>query len=340
MRKIAALVLCLALLLAGCGVTETTDYSSQTGKEITVSFDFGDRAGIYIGEYDENGFPHGYGVLTSERTDGTKWTYSGQWEHGHWNGYGSTVWEDGQIYAGEYSNDYVSGSGMYNLSGGEYAIGECDDSGLNGVGMHITTTGETIIGEYVDGVPTGWCAMYLAGVYDGYVFWGCFEDGESRGVCYTPSGDCVYAEYVQGKLIVTSNRVDDSKEKVEEETPPVDTVETETPETAPEESIPEETKQQITTGMRNAANRARKYLQFTAFSYSGLINQLKFEGYTDEEATYGADNCGADWNEQAVKKAKQYLDFSDFSKSGLISQLEFEGFTHEQAVYGAEQNGY
>ena len=50
-------------------------------------------------------------------------------------------------------------------------------------------------------------------------------------------------------------------------------------------------------------------------------------------------NCGADWNEQAVKKAAEYLEYSSFSRDGLISQLEFEGFTHEQAVHGVEENG-
>ena len=77
-----------------------------------------------------------------------------------------------------------------------------------------------------------------------------------------------------------------------------------------------------------------------AFSYSGLISQLEFEGYTTEEATYAADNCGADWKEQAAKKAKNYLDTMSFSRQGLIDQLEFEGFTSEQAVYGVTQNGY
>ena len=55
---------------------------------------------------------------------------------------------------------------------------------------------------------------------------------------------------------------------------------------------------------------------------------------------YAADNCDADWNEQAVKKAKQYLETTAFSRDGLIEQLEFEGYTAEQAAYGAEQNGY
>lgn len=71
-----------------------------------------------------------------------------------------------------------------------------------------------------------------------------------------------------------------------------------------------------------------------------MIDQLEFEGYSTEDATYAADHCGADWNEQAAKSAKNYLNFTSFSRKGLIEQLEFEGFTHEQAVYGVEQNGY
>ena len=76
-----------------------------------------------------------------------------------------------------------------------------------------------------------------------------------------------------------------------------------------------------------------------AFSYSGLIEQLEFEGFSTEDATYGADNCGADWMVQAEKKAKKYLDYTSFSHSGLVEQLEFEGFTPEQAEHGATSQG-
>ena len=95
-----------------------------------------------------------------------------------------------------------------------------------------------------------------------------------------------------------------------------------------------------TMEQKNALAKAKSYLNYTAFSRSGLISQLEYEGFSTESATYAVDNCGADWNEQAVKKAESYLKYSSFSKSGLIEQLEYEGFTHEQAVYGAEQNGY
>ena len=93
-------------------------------------------------------------------------------------------------------------------------------------------------------------------------------------------------------------------------------------------------------GEQNALKKAYQYLEYNAFSYTGLIDQLEFEGFSTNEATYAADACGADWNEQAALKAQQYLKYSAFSRSELIDQLEFEGFTHSQAVYGAEQNGY
>jgi hypothetical protein len=77
-----------------------------------------------------------------------------------------------------------------------------------------------------------------------------------------------------------------------------------------------------------------------AYSYSGLIKQLEYEQFTAEEAKYGADNCGADWNEQAAKKARSYLDIMAYSRQGLIDLLKYEGFTDEQAVYGVTANGY
>ena len=90
----------------------------------------------------------------------------------------------------------------------------------------------------------------------------------------------------------------------------------------------------MSAGQRNALESAKDYLDFMAFSYSGIIEQLEFEGYTHDEAIFAADNCGADWKEQAVKSAESYLEFSSFSRQGLKEQLEFEGFTAEEAEYG------
>lgn len=92
----------------------------------------------------------------------------------------------------------------------------------------------------------------------------------------------------------------------------------------------------VTTGMKNALRSALDYLEYSAFSRNGLIKQLEYEGYSNDEAVYAVDNCGADWFEQAYKSALEYLDYSSFSKDGLMHQLEYEGFSAEEAQYGAD----
>ena len=78
----------------------------------------------------------------------------------------------------------------------------------------------------------------------------------------------------------------------------------------------------------------------SGFSYSGLIDQLKYSKFTDDQAKYAADNCGADWNEQAARSAQSYSEMSGFSRDSLIEQLQYEGYTAEQAAYGAKAVGY
>lgn len=95
-----------------------------------------------------------------------------------------------------------------------------------------------------------------------------------------------------------------------------------------------------TMGQKNAVEKAKQYLSIMAFSRSGLISQLEYEGFSTDEATYGADHCGADWNEQAAKKAQQYIGLMSFSRQSLIDQLKYEGFTQAQAEYGATAVGY
>ena len=90
---------------------------------------------------------------------------------------------------------------------------------------------------------------------------------------------------------------------------------------------------------QNALSTAMSYLDYTAFSHDGLVDQLEFEGYSTKDATWAADNCGANWNDQALSCALDYLDYTAFSYRGLIDQLEYEGFTTDQATYGADNCG-
>lgn len=96
----------------------------------------------------------------------------------------------------------------------------------------------------------------------------------------------------------------------------------------------------LTLEQQNAIRSVESYLSFTSFSRTGLIDQLEYEGYSTETATFAVDNYNIDWNEQAAKKAQEYLDFSSFSRDELIDQLEYEGFTAEQAEYGVTAVGY
>lgn len=95
----------------------------------------------------------------------------------------------------------------------------------------------------------------------------------------------------------------------------------------------------VTTSQVNALGRASSYLDMGGFSYSSLVEQLEFEGFSHDDATFAADHCGADWMNQAEQKASSYMSFMNFSRSGLIEQLEFEGFTAEQASHGADSVG-
>ena len=91
-----------------------------------------------------------------------------------------------------------------------------------------------------------------------------------------------------------------------------------------------------------AAVDAADYLNALPFSYSGLISQLEWEGYSTEVATYAVDTCGADWSEQAVlagQMALQYLD-SDLSAEELYDYMIADGFTEDEAYYALEVLGY
>ena len=46
-----------------------------------------------------------------------------------------------------------------------------------------------------------------------------------------------------------------------------------------------------TSGERNALEMAYDYLEYTAFSYTGLIDQLEFEGFTRSQAEYGVNKA-------------------------------------------------
>lgn len=132
-----------------------------------------------------------------------------------------------------------------------------------------------------------------------------------------------------------------------------ETTESAAPEVTQEEVVPEETEEPVveeteepvveepteTVSQANAVESALSYIEYSAFSRKGLIDQLKFEDFSTADATYAVDAIDVDWNEQAAKSAASYLEYSSFSRQGLIDQLIFEGFTKSQAEYGVSTTG-
>ena len=101
-----------------------------------------------------------------------------------------------------------------------------------------------------------------------------------------------------------------------------------------EEAVPEGP--DLTASQANAVRSAENYVSMTAFSRDGLIEQLEFEQYSTEDATFAVDHINADWGAEAVEKAEDYIDMMGFSKQGLIDQLEFDKFTPEDANNAAD----
>ena len=77
------------------------------------------------------------------------------------------------------------------------------------------------------------------------------------------------------------------------------------PEAEADSEYPGETK-----GQESARRSAESYLDMSGFSRSGVIKQLKFEGYSEADATYAVDALSPDWSAEAAKSAENYLDIA------------------------------
>ena len=146
---------------------------------------------------------------------------------------------------------------------------------------------------------------------------------------------------VENTQLVTENKNDTPAPVVEKsKTIPTPTpVKTETKTTPPAPTPTPTPVSSETVSQKNAVKKAKSYLGYSAFSHDGLVAQLEYEQFSHADAVYGADNSGANWNEQAAKKAKSYMDMSAYSRGSLIEQLKYEKFTQAQAEYGANSVG-
>ena len=101
----------------------------------------------------------------------------------------------------------------------------------------------------------------------------------------------------------------------------------------------------LTVSQQNAVAAAKQYLETSAFSKQGLIDQLDSSagsGFSANDATMAVDSLNVNWDSEAVQSAKQYLQTSSFSCQGLTQQLDSSAgsqFTPAQAQYGTTKVG-
>lgn len=85
--------------------------ANKRRQEITLHLKFGDRTGVYEGEKNAAGLPHGQGRFSSKNQQGMQWLYEGAFRDGHFYGQGKTSWANGKWEEGTYVNDGLNGYG-------------------------------------------------------------------------------------------------------------------------------------------------------------------------------------------------------------------------------------
>ena len=93
----------------------------------------------------------------------------------------------------------------------------------------------------------------------------------------------------------------------------------------------------ITAAMQNAISAARSYLDYTAFSRSGLIQQSRIRGLRDRRRDLRRRLSEGRLERAGIQVREVLPRLHQFFSPGLIEQLQFEGFTYEQAAYGANK---
>ena len=108
----------------------------------------------------------------------------------------------------------------------------------------------------------------------------------------------------------------------------------------PEGTSPVGDTSQMTDSQFKAVYSARRLFLFQPMSRRAVMTSLRISQFSEEDAAFGADHCGADWNEQARLWAKNCVSKNACSYAKLLKDLQWSGdFTPEEARYGADNCG-
>jgi hypothetical protein len=107
---------------------------------------------------------NGQGTATGINSSGNKFTYTGSFKNGLYNGKGKQIWSDGDSFVGNFKNGKKSGYGEYTYNDRSTHKGQWANNLLNGYG--VTT-------YYIDG--SHYKGNYKDGSWDGY---GTYKNGK------------------------------------------------------------------------------------------------------------------------------------------------------------------
>ena len=82
---------------------------------------------------------------------------------------------------------------------------------------------------------------------------------------------------------------------------------------------------QLTTAQASAKRSAESYLDYSGFSKKGLIDQLKFEGFSTKDSEVAIDTMKVNWNAEADESAKSYMEMSASHARDLSISWSSEG---------------
>lgn len=103
----------------------------------------------------------------------------------------------------------------------------------------------------------------------------------------------------------------------------------------------EQARANMTVSQQSALSSADSYMRsIGGFSRQGLIDQLVYEKFSVEDATFATDSGGFDWMASAADSAASYMkSIGGFSRGSLIDQLMYEGFSQAEAEHGVASVG-
>jgi len=128
--------------------------ATVSNKTITVSMDYDSGEGVYTGEVNGDGAPHGQGRFTMQKSDNKKnWSYKGQWASGKITGEG-VMTQDDFVFTGSFKSGLMDGYCEITDSGILRYKGMCKGGKLHGQGTLYTSSGKLLFeGEFKNDMP-------------------------------------------------------------------------------------------------------------------------------------------------------------------------------------------